>query len=148
VRGQSHRLFILAFAKAQTAAEKKGLACSPGDFAIGQASNLMTRLNGISDEVDAITPPNASVQSAWLGAAGAACSAGLRAEAANAKKPSQAKLDQARAKAHDKLVTTAGKAVSKAEQKGVMFDPEPDPSGFADSVDQLIDETAAALGPI
>ncbi|HTO06673.1 MAG TPA: hypothetical protein VMR86_06405 [Myxococcota bacterium] len=144
---KSSQSFLTALSKAQTAAQKKGLTCSPTDFT-DQLTNLEARVNGVFDQADAINPANVPVGNAWLNAAGADCSAGLKAEAANVKKPDAAKLDQARAKAHDKLVTTAGKAVAKAEKKGGVFDPEPDPGAFADLLDQLIDDTVTALGPI
>jgi hypothetical protein len=147
--GKTNQTFLTALSKAEAAAQKKGLSCAPNDFALQQLTDLDARVDGLFDAADAaLTPSNATVENAWLGAAGAACSAGLKAEAANAKKPSAAKLDEARAKAHDKLVSTAGKAVTKAEKKGGAFDPEPDANSFADSVDQAIDDTTAALGPI
>ena len=73
------------------------------------------------------------------------CAGGLRAEAANAAKPSANKLEKARAKTSSKLTAAATNAVKLAVKKHVVFDPAPDVSAFVGSVDALIDDTSDQL---
>jgi hypothetical protein len=107
---------------------------------------IAERVGGIVDDVNAITPAHPPLVSAWLGAAGAACGAGLKVEAKDASKPNPGALAAARAKVTDKLTASANKAVTSAGKKGVVFAPPADVPGFVDSVDALIDATATELG--
>jgi hypothetical protein len=137
--------FSAAYTKALLAAANKGLACFSTAPAVDLRSALDARVGAAIDAVNAITLAHAPLVSSWLGAAGSACAAGLKAEAKHATKPDAAALAAARAKARDKLEATAAKAADKAAQAGIVFVPPADVEGFADAVDDLTDETAAAL---
>ena len=144
-RGKADTAFLGAFSKALMAAERKGLSCGTQDSAITALEDLDGAISDQNDEAAAITPPNSTVISGWLTAAGTACSAGLRAEASNAAKPSEPKRAAARAKARAKLDASDQMLVDKAVSKGVTFDPAPDVTGFGDDLDHRIDATAAEL---
>ena len=132
--------FTAAYNQALVTAAGDGLTCGTTAPAFDLRVAITERVEEIVDDANAITPAHAPLVSGWLGAAGTACGAGLKAEATNAAKPDAGKLAQARAKASDKLEGAAGKA-----GKGVVFDPPLDVAGFVDSVDAVIDETAGDL---
>ena len=137
--------FLTAFDKAGVGAERKHLQCPlsvSGDVARMVIGNLVA-FSAV--RADAVTPPTPALESSWLGAAASACGAGIKAEGKNSAKPDASKLAVARQKGRDKLGTAAGKAVEKAEKKGVVFDPDPDVPGFVGSVDDAIDGAANAL---
>jgi hypothetical protein len=99
----------------------------------------------VFDGIDAIDPEVPAVNSAWLTGAGTMCSAGIKAESANAAKPNAPKLSQARSTARSKLIMAATKAVANAEKKGPIYDPDPSAPDFADSIDSLIDSVSTEL---
>ncbi len=132
--------FTAAYNRALVAAAGDGLTCGTTAPAFDLRVAIAERVEEIVDDVNVITPAHAPLVSGWLGAAGSACGAGLKAEATNAAKPDASKLAQARDKASDKLEGAAGKA-----GKGVVFDPPLDVGAFVDSVEAMIDETAEEL---
>jgi hypothetical protein len=140
---KSEAAFSSAYTKALLTAASKGLSCASTAPAVDVRSALGERiLVGVLAEVRAIAPAHAPLVTSWLGAAGTACAAGLKAEAKNAAKPDAGALAAARDKASDKLEAAAQKALDKAA--GVDFlHPLPDVPGLVEAVDALIDETAA-----
>jgi hypothetical protein len=143
---KAQQAFTAAYNKALLAAVGKGLTCGTTAPAADLRDAIAERVGGIVDDVNAITPAHPPLVSAWLGAAGAACGAGLKVEAKDASKPNPGALAAARAKVTDKLTASANKAVTSAGKKGVVFAPPADVPGFVDSVDALIDATATELG--
>jgi hypothetical protein len=143
---QAGQSFSAAYNRALLGAAGDGLTCSTTQPAVDLREAISGRVAGIADDVNAIIPPHAPLVSAWLGAAGAACGAGLKAEATNAAKPDASRLARARGKAGAKLEGAARKALAKAAKQDIVFDPPLDVGAFADSVGEVIDETAADLG--
>jgi hypothetical protein len=136
--------FTAAYNDALVTAASDGLTCGTTEPAVDLREAITERVDEIVDDVNTIIPAHAPLASAWLGAAGTACGAVLKAEATNAAKPDAGKLAQARAKASDKLEGSAGKASDKAA-KGVVFDPPLDVDAFVDSVAAAVDATAEDL---
>jgi hypothetical protein len=137
--------FTSSYDKAAAAAAKKGLQCGTTDTAATLSGSLDARIGTVVSKVNDVDPEYLPLKSSWLGGAGTACGAGLRAEATNAAKPDAAKLAKARQKATDNLTSTANKAVDKAVKKGISFTTPPDVTGFVESVDSLIDDTSSDL---
>jgi hypothetical protein len=137
--------FTAAYNKAAVTAAGKGLTCGTTAPAADVRVAIAARVEGVVADVGAITLVYPPLVSSWLTAAGAACGAGLKAEAADAAKPNPTKLAAARAKGTDKLTSTASKAVLAAQKKQIVFDSPPDVPAFVESVDALIDDTAAQL---
>jgi hypothetical protein len=138
--------FTAAYSDALVSAAERGLTCSTTAPAFDQRVATTERVEEIVDDVDAIAPAHAPLAAAWLGAAGSACGAALKAAASNAAKPDAGKLAQARDKARAKLEGSAGKAIAKATKRGVVFAPPLDAGAFADAVDARIDGIAEDLG--
>ncbi len=144
-REKARQKFLTSYDRAAAAAAKKSLSCGDTEPGATFDSNLDEAVADIVGDVDAIDPEVPVLNSAWYTAAAAMCSTGVKAESSNQAKPNESKRSEARAKGRTKLVLAAGKAVDKAESKGVVFVAPPDVPDFADSIDDLIDDIAAEL---
>ena len=137
--------FTAAYDGAALRAEDKELACGSSASASQQLEVIDEQVDAVVAEVDAINPSDASLESAWLGAAGAACGASVGAQSTNSGKPDADKLAAALAKAALKLDLAAQNAAAKAAYKGVVFAPPLDIPVFHDAVDDLIDTATSEL---
>lgn len=137
--------FTSAYDKAAHTAEDKGLACGTTAPASEPLAAITDGVDAVVAEVDAIAPSYPPLESAWLGAAGAACFLSVGAHSANAGKPDADKLAAALEKAALKLDTAAQKAADKAADKGIVFAPPLDIPAFHDAVDDLIDTAISEL---
>ena len=137
--------FTAAYDAAALKAENKELACGTNAPASEPLAALGENVDAVVVEVDAINPSYAPLESAWLGAAGTACSAAVAAQSANAGKPDADKLQTALEKAALKLDAAAQKAADKAANKGVVFAPPLDIPAFHDLVDEAIDTARSEL---
>jgi hypothetical protein len=140
--------FLVSYDKAEATATKNGLRCGttePGTTLVGDFNDAVDDVVTVVDTVDPNVP---ALVSSWFIDAGALCSTAEKAIAKNATKLDPVKLEAARAKAKAKLILLANQAITKAESKGVVFDPEPDVTAFVDSIDALIDDVVNELkGP-
>lgn len=136
--------FTSAFDAAALKAEDKGLACGNNDPASEVLAAITEQVDAVVAEVDTIAPSHPPLESAWLGAAGAACFASVGARANNADKPDADKLFGALEKAELKLDSAVDKAVDKAGDQGVVF-VVLDIEGFLAAVDDLIDAVVSAI---
>ena len=137
---------VACFVKAKSSfATHWRLMCATAAPVATLSDSFDARVGTIASAVDAINPESLPLVSSWLAAAGKACGAGLNAEAANAMKPNADKLAKARAGVSGKLTSAANRAVARALKKHVVFDPAPDVPAFVQSVNSLIDDSAADL---
>jgi len=137
--------FTNAYQKAAATAASKGLLCGTSQSAAAQAAAIDAEVDAILAEVAAVSPAYAPLTGAWLDAAASACGSSLGAEAKHVGKPNPTNLGKARVKAAAKLVSTADKAVAKAEKKGIVFAPAPDVTGFAAVIEAAIQNVLAAI---
>lgn len=144
---KAHDKFVAAFDKAAASAVRAGLACPTSEDGAAFAGDFATAADAVVSVVQSVNPQTPTVVSSWYSGAGAMCGAAAKAEAKNAAKPTT-KLALLREKARLKLGTAAQAAVTKAEARGVAFDPEPDVAGLVESIDHLVDDAVAELaGP-
>ena len=139
-RTKADARFVAAWDRAAATAASKGLTCRTTDSGAIAVGHVDDAVDAVLALADTINPPQPALVSSWLAAAGSACSAAVKAESKNVTKPDPSKLAQLRASADAKLTAAAQKALDKAKNKGVVFDPEPDVAAFIASLDALVDE--------